>query len=96
MLNGNTALASLLAESSSGKVIHSLEIEGVTSGATTAPQTVYDLTLNNVLVSSVQQSAAEGGSPARPHRSNSARSASPPPASVPTVRWARSNGSAGT
>ncbi len=62
-LSGDGALAALLAESSSGKVIHSLEIEGVTSGTTSAPQTVYDLTLNDVLVSSVSMGAAAGGVP---------------------------------
>ena len=64
MLNDNTALTALLADMANGKVIHSVEIEGVTSGATTAPQTVYDLTLNDVLVNSVQQSGSQSYTPA--------------------------------
>src|SRR6478736_4957480 len=54
----NTALSALRAHSASGEFIDALEIEGVTTGKTV--QTVYDLTLNNVLVSSVSESAYGG------------------------------------
>jgi type VI protein secretion system component Hcp len=57
-LGDNVALTSLLAKSVSGARIASLEIEGVTSGE--SPQTVFDLTLNNVGASSVSYSDADG------------------------------------
>lgn len=63
MLSDNAALSALLLNSASGKVLQALEIEGVSSAAT-GSKVVYDLTLNNVLVSSVSQSGSQGESAA--------------------------------
>lgn len=56
-LTDNTALTALLANVASGKQITALAVEGVNANG----QTVYDLTANDVFVTSVQQSSAEGG-----------------------------------
>ncbi|MCW1384101.1 Ig-like domain-containing protein, partial [Novosphingobium sp. KCTC 2891] len=57
-LAGTTALTALLASSAAGKHIAAVEIEGVSGGAT--PSTVFDLTLNDVLVSSVNSGTGGG------------------------------------
>ena len=52
--DSETALASLLALGASGKQVQAVEIRGVSGGA--APEVVYDLKLNNVSVTSANQS----------------------------------------
>ncbi|MFM5924210.1 MAG: type VI secretion system tube protein Hcp [Novosphingobium sp.] len=69
-LGDNTALSALLLDMAAGKGIQALEIEGVTTDSTGARHIVYDLTLNSVLVSGVQQSASVGGTPSTSYSFN--------------------------
>ncbi|MCW1384100.1 type VI secretion system tube protein Hcp, partial [Novosphingobium sp. KCTC 2891] len=59
LVSDYTALTSLLASNAGGKHIAAVEIEGVTDGAN--PGTVFDLTLNDVIVSSVSGGDSPGG-----------------------------------
>lgn len=59
LLKSETALATLLAKSAAGELISALEVEGVVFGVNGA-NVVYDLTLNEVQVTSVNQSVTAG------------------------------------
>lgn len=59
-LDSETAIAALMALGVTGKQVLALEIEGVANGAKGA-QVVYELTLNNLVVSSVQEGADAAG-----------------------------------
>ncbi|MFC0588212.1 type VI secretion system tube protein Hcp [Novosphingobium aquiterrae] len=62
-LQNNGLLAALLLDSAAGKYLPAIEIEGVTSSASGQQRTVYDLTLNEVQVSSISHSAFGGEQP---------------------------------
>src|SRR5579883_404919 len=57
----SAGLTSLLADAASGKVISSIELQGVTSGTATSPfTTVYDLKLSNVVITNVDTGGVDG------------------------------------
>ena len=58
-LTGDAGLADLFSGLTSSKAISAVEIEGVSGGGSN-PQTVYDLTLNDVLLSGVSSNSASG------------------------------------